>query len=183
MSISDFLEKANKGVFEIDGVRLEIIINKDRDGDDFVKVKMYPITELHDEAWLGCKWLKYIEESEFLDFEKGIRKHKEKAFEFYKKAQRVVNATITKDGRIKVLDLPDDVKSDWCFYENEQDREKAIKRFIKNPHNFSMFEIGFNYMKFFAIGEFSLNIDGVIYKPHWSYWLERPYYIKEMKGE
>ena len=173
MKKADFLALANIGVIEVEKVKLEVEIKPDADGLDFIKIKMHPITPLHDLTFLGRKWLKYTDESEFLTFESEIKKHKEQAQEFYNKAQRIVKATMTKKG-IKILDLPESVQKDWDFYENAEEKERAIKRFIKEPHK--MVYIDKDEKTFYALGCFSLHLDGVLYVPRWSYWQARPYY-------
>ena len=170
MTRQELLSHENGEIFEVEGVKLQMIITKVA-GDDFLKIKMYPITPLHDEAYLACKWIDYITDDECAEFECYIKKHKEKALEFYEQAQRVVKATL-KDGKIKIIDVPQSVILDFCIFDDPQ---KALKRYIRDLHNISF--IDKEKTEFYALGRFSLDIDGTIYTPHWSYWLDRPYYI------
>lgn len=176
MTRQEFLEKANKGIVSIEGVNLEIEIRPDKDGDDFISIYMHPITELHTPTYLGQKWLKYTSESEFYSFESEIKKHRETAEQFYKKAKRVVKATI-KDGYIKILDYPENVRKDWSFYEDEEEKENAIKRYIRCAHPVRF--IGNKKTEFCALGDFTVDIDGHLYIPHYSYWLGCTYYIAD----
>ncbi len=169
-----FINRSNKGIVVIEGVKLDIKIYPDKDGDEFISIDMFPITPLHLPTQLGGKWLKYTDENEFLSFESEIKKHRERAEDFYKKAQRIVKATI-ENGFIKIIELPEEVKQDFCIWETEEQNQNAIKRFIKRPHKIARI----NDNTIFALGNFALDIDGVVYKPYWSYWLDRPFYYFE----
>lgn len=183
MTKAELLSHANGEIFEIEGVKLQAEITKCA-GDDFLKIKMHPITPLHAEASLGSKWVKYITEKECAEFESEIKKHKEKALAFVENAKRVVKATLTADNRIKIIDLPDSVKKDWDFYENKEQKKRAIRQFVSRTHPIQF--VNKEEKHFFALGHFTLNLDGVIYTPIWSYWLDRAVYvaspqIKELK--
>ena len=130
--------------------------------------------ELLSGADIGGKWLEYITAEELAEFESEVKKHRERAEEFYKQAQRVAKATL-KNGYIKILELPESIRADFDFYEDKERREKAIKRYIQNLHPIKF--INDKKSEFFALGNFSIDLDGVLYVPHWSYWLDRPYYI------
>lgn len=173
MTKNELLSHANGEVFEIEGVKLRLEVTKCA-GDDFLKITMLPITPLHTTTYLGNKWIEYITEEECAEFESEIKKHKERALKFYEDAKRVVKATKTADNNIKIIELPENVKSDWNFYEDDETREKAINRFMRNTHPIRF--IDKDEKEFFALGNFSLDLDGVIYTPHWSYWLDRAYY-------
>ena len=156
MTLEKILEHANGEPWTVEGVTLDVIVSKCLDSD-FLQFKMHPITELHPPSYLGGKWIEYIT-----------------AEEFYRHAHRVAKATL-KNGYIKILELPESIRADFDFYEDKESREKAIKRYIQNLHPIKF--IDDNKSEFFALGDFSLDIDGVLYVPHWSYWLDRPYYI------
>jgi hypothetical protein len=174
MTLEKILEHANGEPWTVEGVTLDVIVSKCLDSD-FLQFKMHPITELHAPSYLGGKWIEYITAEELADFENEIKRHREKAEEFYRQAQRVAKATLLKNGRIQILDYPENIQSDWNFYENEERRAKAIKQFVKHSHPIRF--IGDKKTEFYALGNFSIDLDGVLYVPHWSYWLDRPYYI------
>ena len=154
MTKEKLLSYKNGDTIEIDGVKLQVEITECCDAP-FLAFKMQPITPLHLETYLGGKWIEYITDEECENFEDGVRKHKQKALEFLEKSKRVVKATLTKGGRIKIIDLPESVMADWDFYDNVAQKET----------------------EFFALGDFTLDLDGVLYTPHWSYWLDSAYYI------
>ena len=173
MTLEKILEHANGEPWTVEGVTLDVILTKCA-GDDFLRFNMHPITELHTAADLGGKWLEYITAEELADFENELKSHREKAEEFYRQAQRVAKATL-KNGYIKILELPESIRADFDFYEDKERREKAIKRYIQNLHPIKF--INDKKSEFFALGNFSIDLDGVLYVPHYSYWLDRPYYI------
>lgn len=173
MTLEKILEHANGEPWTVEGVTLDVIVSKCLDSD-FLQFKMHPITELHAPSYLGGKWIEYITAEELADFENEIKRHREKAEEFYRQAQRVAKATL-KNGYIKILELPESIRADFDFYEDKERREKAIKRYIQNLHPIKF--INDKKSEFFALDNFSIDLDGVLYVPHWSYWLDRPYYM------
>lgn len=174
MKKDKLLSYKNGDKIEIDGVKLQVEITECCDSP-FLKFKMQPITPLHLETYLGGKWIEYITDEECETFEDEVRKHKQEALEFLEKSKRIVKATLTTDNRIKIIELPESVKADWDFYDNAEQKERALKRFVRETHPITF--VTKEKTEFFAIGNFTLDLDGVLYVPHWSYWLDRAYYI------
>lgn len=176
MKKSELLALANKGKQNLFGTTVGITVRTGHDGEDWIGIEIDPLSPLHQPLRMGDKWLKYVTNEECEELESAIERYKEEAKTFFEKAQRVVKATI-QDGKIQITELLEDVKSDWDFVADEELKKRYIKRFCKLPHPISF--IGKDKQYFKALGSFTLDIDGHLYVPHWSYWLDCAYYIAD----
>lgn len=73
-------------------------------------------------------------------------------------------------------DVPQSVLDDW---------QKVLKTSLalnqwKNGRQVISF-VDQKHQEWYAPDIFTLELDGVLYEPHWSYWLERVYYIADDK--
>ena len=174
MKKSELLALANIGKTEICGIKLEVIVRPSSvDGKDWLEIFVDPLTPLHQPLHLGEQWVEYISEQECNNFENALLHYKKSAEEFFEKAQRIVKATLTKNGEIIITDMPDSVKQDWEHF------PRSLKWMLTTKHKIRFLntrtEQGIE--NWFALGNFTLNLDGEIFQPHWSYWLEKAYYI------
>lgn len=176
MTKSELIALANKGKQTLCGVTANIIIRPDSDGEDWIEIEIEPLSPLHQPLRLGDKWVKFITDDECAELEPAIERYKKSAAKFFKDAQRVVKATV-QDGQLQISELPEDVKSDWDFIDVNEEKERYIKRFCKLPHPVSFIGKGKTYFR--ALGVFTLDIDGHLYVPRWSYWLDCPYYLAD----
>lgn len=174
MNKKELFELANKGTVKIAGVEVEIIIKPSAaDGKDWIEIKGAPLSPLHCPLQLGGKWFEFVTDEECEELESALIKYKEDAKRFCEQAKRVVKATITKDGKIPITDMPESVKSDWAEF------PKMLNEFITKPHKVSF--LGKEHENWKAFGNFSIDIEGNIYQTHWSYWLDCAYYIADNK--
>ena len=174
MKKSELLALANIGKTEICGIKLKVIVRPSSvDGKDWLEIFVDPLTPLHQPLCLGEQWVEFITEQECADFENALLQYKKSADEFYEKAQRIVKATLTKNGEILIIDMPDSVKQDSEHY------PRSLKLMLTTKHKIRFLdkrtEKGIE--NWFALGNFALDLDGEIFQPHWSYWLEKAYYI------
>lgn len=174
MNKKELLELANKGTVKIAGVEVEILIKPSAaDGKEWIEIKGAPLSPLHCPLQLGGKWFEFVTDEECEELEPALLKYKEAAETFCEQAKRIVKATITDSKEILITDIPDSVKSDWVGY------PKMLNEFISKPHK--VIFLGNEHENWKAFGNFSIEIDGTLYQPHWSYWLNCAYYIADDK--
>lgn len=174
MNKKELLELANKGTTKIAGIDVEIIVKPSAfDGKDWIEIKVAPLSPLHCPLLLGQQWVEFITDKECEELESALIKYKQDAEVFCEQAKRIVKATVTKDKEILIIDMPDSVKSDWAGYPN------ILKQITTKPHKVVF--LGKEYENWKALGNFTIDIDGNIYQPHWSYWLDCAYYIADNK--
>lgn len=171
MNKAKLLSLANKGKTEIYGVSLEVIVRPDADGDDWLEIKVDPLSPLHQPLNLGNKWVEYITDEECEELPEAIEKYKKEAAEFCEKAETIVKASFNPDGTYSFIEVPEKVK------ENFKDYPSALKRWLRERKNIVF--IGDEKDYWYAPGTFTLELNGVQYKPHWSYWLNCVYYIAD----
>lgn len=169
MNKKDLFELANKGPVKIAGVEVEIIIRPDSDGEDWIEIKGAPLSPLHCPLQLGGKWFKYVTDEECEELEPALIKYKKDAEEFCKQAERVVKATLTDKNEILLIDIPESVKSDFAGF------PAWWKQFSTQPHKINFINKERAYWRTF--GHFTLDLEGELFMPHWSYWLDCAYYI------
>ena len=170
MNKADLLSLANKGKTEINGYPLEVKVFPCC-GDPWIEIHVDPLSPLHPPLILGQKWLEYVTDEECAELPEWLDRYKREAEEFCREAETVVKATMNPDGTYSFTDVPEKVK------ENFADYPSALKQWLKQKH--PIIPIG-KENAWRAPGNFTLELDGVQYVPHWSYWLGLPYYL--MKG-
>ena len=170
MTKTELLNLANKGKIKINGISLEVVVfPSSLDGTPWLEIYVDPLTPLHQPLTLGQKWVEYITEEECEELPAALLKYKQEAKRFCKEAKQIVKATTNSDGTYSFVEVPGAVK------ENFKDYPTALKKWLKNKHYINY--VNDNKKEWFAEGNFTLNLDGVLYTPHWSYWLDRPYYL------
>lgn len=174
MNKAELLSLANKGKTQIAGVSLEILVYPSSvDGKDFIEIIGDPFP-LHTPLRLGGVWVEYITDEDCAEIEPSLERYKREADEFCEKAKRVVKATLDKNGKIYIIDMPDSVKKDWDGLP-----PSYLKNYLKRFHPIHYIDDRIhspNKDYWFAIGKFTLDLDGELFIPHWSYWLDRAYY-------
>lgn len=172
MTKEELLALANIGKTEINGYPLEVkVYPSSFDGTLWLEIHVDPLSPLHQPLILGNKWVEYITEEECAELPEWLDRYKQEAEDFCKAAKTVVKATLNIDGTFTFTDVPEAVKANFSEYPS------ALKRWIEQKH----------YIKFignkeeekdywYAPGIFTLELDGVQYVPHWSYWLDCAYY-------
>ena len=179
MNKAELLSLANKGKVEISGIPLEIIVRPDSDGDDWLEIKAEPLSPLHQPLILGNKWVEYITDEECEELPGMLERYKRDAEEFCEKAKTVVKAKFNPDGTYSFTDVPEKVQ------ENLKDYPSALKQWLREKKHVGF--IGGEQEYWYAPGTFTLELNGVKYEPHWSYWLDCVYYIADdqikSKGE
>lgn len=174
MNKQDLLNLANKGKTEINGISLEVVVfPSSLDGTPWIEIYVDPLTPLHQRLVLGQKWVEYITDEECAELPDALLKYKQEAEKFCEEAKQVVKATINADGTYSFTEVPEAVQ------ENFRDYPSAFKRWLKDKHTIRY--VNDKQTEWFAPGNFTLDLDGVLYIPHWSYWLDRPYY-ETVKG-
>ena len=167
MTKNELLALANKGRTEINGYPLEVIITKCC-GDPWIEINVEPLSPLHRPLILGQKWLEYVTEEECAELPEWLDRYKREAEEFCKQAQTVVKATLNQDGTYTFVDVPETVKEDFKDYPSH------LEKWLNEKHYINFIDKEQKY--WYAPGHFTLEIDGVKYVPHWSYWLNCAYY-------
>lgn len=170
MTKKELLNLANKGMVEINGISLEIVIfPSSLDGTPWLEIYVAPLSQLHQPLVLGQKWVEYITDEECMELPTALLKYREEAKLFCEQAKQIVKAKTNNDGTYSFIDVPISVQ------ENFKDYPSAFKKWAKDRHHIRY--VNDKKTEWFAVGNFSLELDGVLYVPHWSYWLDRPYYI------
>ena len=172
MNRTELYNLSGKGTVEIGGVSCIVDIHQDKDGDEFIDIIVDSFSPLHDKAHFGGKWWKYVTDEECLELPEALQQYKQKADQFFSDAQREVKAHFNENKHIVIDDMPDDVKADWKELENHY--PGITKRFIRYTHPVTF--VNKEKKEWFALGNFTLNIDGNKYIPRWSFWLDRAYY-------
>ena len=168
MKKQDLLALANKGRTEINGFPCEVTV-KPYAGDPFLTIKFEPLSPLHQPLILGQKWVEYITDEECEELEEALNRYKAEADAFCEKAKIVIKATKNEDGTYSMIDIPEKVK------ENFKDYPSAFKSWSRQ--HFHIRPIKDSPEAWYAPGNYTLDLDGVQYVPHWSYWLNCPYYL------
>lgn len=184
MTKQELIELSKKGKTQIAGFPCEVKIKREKDGDLFIEIVFEPLSPLHQPLYLGGVWLDYVSDEEVEHLEDAVLQYKAEADDFCRKAERVCKAKLSKDGQHFVMtEIPDSVKADWD--EIEKVLPNAFKHFAKEEHPFFFLD---KEKKAWRGFRFSLDIEGHLYTPKWSYWLDQPYYevdefIKSIKKE
>ena len=168
MNKAQLLALANKGKTEINGIPLEVIERPDSDGDMWLEIKVDPLSPLHQPLILGNKWTEYITDEECEELPEALLQYKKEAEEFCEKAKTVVKAKLNGDGSYSFTEVPEKVQ------ENLKDYPSALKQWLREKKHIVF--INDNKKEWRAPGKFTLELDGVRYEPHWSYWLNCTYY-------
>lgn len=168
MKKKDLLSLANKGRTEIHGFPCEVTV-KPCVGDPFLTMKFEPLSPLHQPLILGQQWVEYITEEECEELEKALNRYKAEADAFCEEAKTVIKATMNEDGTYSMIDIPEKVKEDF------KDYPSAFKSWSRQ--RFNIRPIKDSPEAWYAPGNYTLDLDGVQYVPHWSYWLNCPYYL------
>jgi hypothetical protein len=172
MNKAELLSLANKGKTEINGYPCEVKVFPCC-GDPWIEIHFEPLSPLHPPLILGQKWVEHITDEECAEIPEWLDRYKREAEEFCREAETVVKATMNGDGTYSFTEVPEKVKANYADYPS------ALKRWLKQKHYISYIKYDQEY--WYAPGNFTLDIDGVRYVPHWSYWLNCPYY--SAKGE
>lgn len=168
MKKQDLLALANKGRTEIHGFPCEVTV-KPCVGDPFLTIKFEPLSPLHQSLILGQKWVDHITDDECEELEEWLNRYKAEADAFCDEAKTVIKATMNEDGTYSMIDIPEKVK------ENFKDYPSAFKSWSRQ--RFNIRPIKNSPEAWYAPGNYTLDLDGVQYVPHWSYWLNCPYYL------
>lgn len=168
MKKQDLLALANNGRTEIHGFPCEVTV-KPCVGDPFLTIKFEPLSPLHQPLILGQKWVEYITDEECEEIEEALNRYKAEADAFCEEAKTVIKATINEDGTYSMIDIPGKVE------ENFKDYPSAFKSWSRQ--RFHIRPIKDSPEAWYAPGNYTLDLDGVQYVPHWSYWLNCPYYL------
>ena len=173
MNKAELLSLANKGKVEINGIPLEIVVRPSSvDGEPWIEISVDPLSPLHQPLLLGEKWVEHITDEECEALPLALEEYKRKADEFCEQAKSVVKAKFNPDGSFNYTSpLPD--------FEKEilKDYPRLLKQSEKEQHHIVF--IGDEKAYWRAPGNFTLELDGVQYVPHWSYWLDCAYYIAD----
>lgn len=170
MKKQDLLAIANNGRTEIHGFPCEVTV-KPCLGDPFLTIKFNPLSPLHQPLILGQKWVEHITDEECEGLAEALNRYKAEADAFCEEAKTVIKATMNADGTYSMIDIPEKVK------ENSKDYPSAFKSWSRQ--RFNIRPIKDSPEAWYAPGNYTLDLDGVIYIPHWSYWLNCPYYLFE----
>ena len=169
MTKSELLSLANKGKTEINGFPLEVkVFPSSVDGTPWIEIHVEPLSPLHQPLILGQKWVEYVTDEECEELEEWLNRYKREAEDFCRRANTVVKATLNNDGTYTFTDIPEIVQENFLEYPS------ALKRWMKQKHHINF--IGKEKEYWYAPGDFTLDLDGVKYIPHWSYWLNCTYY-------
>ena len=170
MTKTELLNLANKGKTKINGISLEVIVfPSSLDGPPWIEINVDPLSPLHQPLILGQKWVEYVTEEECEELPAALLKYKEDAERFCELAKQVVKATINSDGTFTFIEVPKSVKQNFKEYPS------AFKKWLTDKHHIKY--VNDSQKEWFAPGNFTLELDGIVYEPHWSYWLDRPYYF------
>jgi hypothetical protein len=171
MTKNELLALANVGKTEINGYPLEVKVSLCADAP-WIVIYVDPLSPLHQPLILGQKWVEYVTEEECAELPEWLDRYKREADDFCRKAKRVVKATLNDDGTYTFTDVPETVKEEFA------DQPQFLKRWLQEKHSIKFID---KEQKFwYAPDVFTLDLDGVQYEPHWSYWLETAYYITQM---
>ncbi len=169
MTKCELLSLANKGKTEINGIPLEIkVFPSSMDGTPWIEIYVEPLSPLHQPLILGQKWVEHLTDEECEELPEALNQYKQEAEAFCKRAETVVKATMNTDGTFTFTEVPETVKANFAEYPS------ALKRWMKEKHHINF--IGNEKEYWYAPGDFTLELDGVRYVPHWSYWLNCTYY-------
>lgn len=174
MTKAELLALANKGRVEINGFPCEVkVFPSSADGTPWLEIHVEPLSPLHLPLILGQKWVEYITEEECAELPEWLDSYKRAADVFCRQAQDVVKATLNDDGTYTLTDIPEAVQERWKEF------PKAFKRWARERHQIKF--IGNEKEYWYAPDVFTLDLDGVRYVPHWSYWLHCAYYVVDEK--
>lgn len=172
MNKAELLSLANKGKVEINGIPLEIVVRPSSvDGEPWIEITVDPLSPLHQPLRLGSKWVEYITDEECAELPLALEEYKRRADEFCEKAKRVVKAELYSDDAYHFTEVPESVKDELRAW------PRVLKRFLQGVHRIDF--IGQEKEFWRAPGKFTLELNGIQYVPHWSYWLECVYYIAD----
>lgn len=170
MTKTELLNLANKGKTQINGISLEVVVfPSSLDSTPWIEIHVDPLSPLHQPLVLGQKWVEHITDEECAELPGALLKYKREAKRFCEQAKQVVKATMNNDGTFTFIDVPKAVQ------ENFKEYPSALHRWLKEKHFIKY--VNDTQKEWFAPGSFTLELDGVLYEPHWSYWLNCPYYL------
>lgn len=170
MTKKELLALANIGKTKINGYPLEVkIFPSSVDGTPWIEIYVEPLSPLHQPLILGQKWVEFVTEEECAELPEWLDRYKLQADLFCEKAKNVVKATLNDDGTYTFTDIPEAVKKEFAGLPH------FFKRWSKEKHTITF--IGNEQKYWYAPDIFTLDLDGVQYVPHWSYWLDKAYYI------
>ena len=177
MNKQDLLNLANKGKVTISGIELEVIVKPSSlDGTPWLEIHVPALSPLHLPFTLGEKWVEYITDEECAELPDALLRYKCEAEEFCRKAERVVKATRIDNDHYR-FELTQEERRD-IFGESIAAHHRATAPDIYK-YKCKIVFVNDSKKEWFAPGIFTLELDGVRYVPHWSYWLERAYYISQ----
>jgi hypothetical protein len=169
MTKNELLALANIGKTEIHGYPCEVkVYPSSVDGTPWLEIHFDPLSPLHQPLILGNLWVEYITEEDCAGLPEALDKYKREADEFCREAKTIVKATLNADGTYTFTDVPEAVRANFSNYPS------ALKRWLKQKHYITPIKDDKEY--WYAPGNFTLELDGVQYVPHWSYWLDCAYY-------
>lgn len=170
MTKAELLNLANKGKTKINGISLEVVVfPSSLDGTPWLEIHVDALSPLHQPLLLGQKWVEFITDEECEELPTALLKYQEEANLFCEQAKQIVKAKTNSDGTYSFIDVPVSVQDNFSDYPS------ALKKWLKDKHH--IFYVNDKKTEWFAEGNFTLELDGVLYVPHWSYWLDRPYYL------
>lgn len=174
MNKSELVSLANIGKTEIEGIPLEVIVKpSSMDGTDWIEIHVEPFSALHPPLILGQKWLEHVTDAECAELPAMLLKYKAEADAFCERAKTVVRATSNGDITYTFTDVPDDLVE---VYKKEFAQDSSILTgWLKGRHVIRF--VNENKTEWYAPDVFAIELDGIRYLPHWSYLLERVYYV------
>lgn len=180
MNKREWLFLANKGKVQYEDFEFEVTLRTDKDGDEIIRITLFPVNKYSDYAYFGGGWVKYYNDE---DFER-LMPAMEAAVEKMKRQADIANSG-------KVLKLTDLQKEDnHCNHllKGVDDKQTYIIQYLKNKDgNVSGFQVLTGSRWSGGIEpdypvNINIELDGVLYTPIWSFWLDGAVYkIKEEK--
>lgn len=163
MTKAELQSLVGKGRVNVSGIDIEVTMTRCLDSDDFIKIKGYAINDYTTDLELGDKWMEYVTDEECAELVQALAKYRDKMLK---------QAEIYHKDPIKL-----------CWFDTEYRKgllksEKGFVYEIVKPAE-DHFEIwstwGLGYESDVPMN-ISVEIDGIIYRPIWSWWLDHGCY-------
>ena len=176
MNKKELCALANTGKTNIGGVDVYVTIKPGPiDGSPWIEITACELSPLHQSLILGQKWCEFVTDEECAELPAALARYKAEAETFCEKAKRIVKCHTVGENAYQIDEVPDDVKEDWKAF------PATLKRFTHETHKKLYIDSTKHY--WYAPGIFTLELDGVRYVPHWSYYLDRAYYEETQTTE
>lgn len=173
MNKQELLNLANKGAVTIDGITFEVKTHESSIGGEILNVILLPINEFSDPAYFGGGWHEYYTDEDVQELFPAMKKAAQK-MEYQAQRQKIKP--------IEFIDLnKEDRHCNHLIKRKDNDKIYVLQKIKDSNKNYTAFQIltankweqGYEPC---APINCPIILEGTIYKPIWSFWLDGAIY-------